>query len=351
MARPDLEALLDAAAAAFEDGDPDRALRAAGEALAVDRRSGPALHYRAAALSELGRDDEARAAYREALARGGDDVDLLVDAARFLLRSAGDDAPREDAEAALELARRAARLARSAGDERMAGEAWLAEGRALLQIGDAPAALERLEAARSALPDDPDVLLERAVALFELCRFEEAREQYREVLDRAGGEAAAHHGLGLALERLGRAREAGRHLARARALAPDDYPAPVSVPPAEFERLVEEALQGLPAPVRSYLGNVAIAVEDLPAASDLLGSDPPLSPGILGIFRGSPLPQKASMDPWSHFPSSISLYQRNLERFARSREELVEEIRVTLLHEVGHFLGLDEDELYRRGLD
>jgi predicted Zn-dependent protease with MMP-like domain len=45
------------------------------------------------------------------------------------------------------------------------------------------------------------------------------------------------------------------------------------------------------------------------------------------------------------------LYQRNLERFVRSREELVEEIRVTLVHEVGHFLGLDEEELYRRGLD
>ena len=350
MARPDLEALLDEAATAFEDGDPERALRAAREALAVDRRSVPALHFRAAALSELGRDDEARAAYREALGRGGDDVDLLVDAAGFLLRS-GEEAPREDAEAALELARRGARLARSAGDERMAGEASLAEGRALLQLGEAPAALERLEAARSALPDDPDVLLERALALFEACRFEEAREQYRQVLEGADGEAAAHHGLGLALERLGRPREAERHLARARALAPEDYPEPVSVPPAEFERLVEEALQGLPAPVRGYLGNVAIAVEDLPEASELLGSDPPLSPGILGIFRGSPLPQKGSMDPWSHFPSSISLYQRNLERFARSREELVEEIRVTLLHEVGHFLGLDEDELYRRGLD
>jgi predicted Zn-dependent protease with MMP-like domain len=57
------------------------------------------------------------------------------------------------------------------------------------------------------------------------------------------------------------------------------------------------------------------------------------------------------MDPWSHFPSSIVLYQRNLERAARDRRELVEEIRATLLHEVGHFLGLDEEELWQRGLD
>ena len=57
------------------------------------------------------------------------------------------------------------------------------------------------------------------------------------------------------------------------------------------------------------------------------------------------------MDPWSHFPSSIVLYQDNLQRFARTREELVEEIAITLQHEVGHFLGLDEEELERLGLD
>jgi predicted Zn-dependent protease with MMP-like domain len=57
------------------------------------------------------------------------------------------------------------------------------------------------------------------------------------------------------------------------------------------------------------------------------------------------------MDPWSHLPSSIVLYQRNLERFAESRAELVEQIGVTLVHEVGHFLGLDEEELYQRGLE
>jgi predicted Zn-dependent protease with MMP-like domain len=69
------------------------------------------------------------------------------------------------------------------------------------------------------------------------------------------------------------------------------------------------------------------------------------------MFRGAPLGEKGSMDPWSHFPSSIVLYQQNLERAARSRQELIDEIRVTLLHEVGHFLGLDEEQLWERGLD
>ena len=57
------------------------------------------------------------------------------------------------------------------------------------------------------------------------------------------------------------------------------------------------------------------------------------------------------MDPWSHFPSGIVLYQKNLERLVRSREELLREIGVTLVHEVGHFLGLDEEELWERGLE
>jgi predicted Zn-dependent protease with MMP-like domain len=95
---------------------------------------------------------------------------------------------------------------------------------------------------------------------------------------------------------------------------------------------------------------VAIAVEDLPEVEELLSADPPHSPSILGIFRGAPLAQKGSMDPWSHFPSSIGLFQRNLERMARDEEDLREEIRVTLLHEVGHFLGLDEDDLAALGL-
>ena len=57
------------------------------------------------------------------------------------------------------------------------------------------------------------------------------------------------------------------------------------------------------------------------------------------------------MDPWSHFPSSIVLYQKNLESFARDRKDLVEQIGITLIHEVGHFLGLDEEDLWELGLE
>jgi predicted Zn-dependent protease with MMP-like domain len=69
------------------------------------------------------------------------------------------------------------------------------------------------------------------------------------------------------------------------------------------------------------------------------------------MFRGSGFGRGGALEAGTQLPPSIVLFQTNLERFARSRAELEEEIRVTLVHEVGHFLGLDEDELYERGLD
>jgi predicted Zn-dependent protease with MMP-like domain len=252
---------------------------------------------------------------------------------------------------ALDLAVEGTRVAGRGDDPDLKARLALAEARALVGLGDARAALERLAEADRLSPGDLDVWSEEANALYELCRFEDAAVVLENVLREDPEDAWAHHLLGLVSERLHRPAAAARHLARARAVAPEDFPEPVSLSPDAFEAVVEEALDELPEPVRKYLANVAIAVEDLPELHELVASDPPHSPSILGIFRGSPFPQKGTMDPWSHFPSSIGLFQRNLERYARDREELVEEIRVTLLHEVGHFLGLDEEELERLGLD
>jgi predicted Zn-dependent protease with MMP-like domain len=255
----------------------------------------------------------------------------------------------EDPEAALAAAARGEKLARRAGEEALAAELQLLQASALNQLGRSAEALSRTDALLAAEPDAVDAMLERGFALWELCRLDEARAQLLEALHRDPDLAWASHTLGLVAERRGEAQEAERRFARARALSPDEFPAPPRLPHEEFDRAVEAALEELPEPVRRWLANVAIAVEDLPRDEDLAG-DPPLSPAILGVFRGAPLGEKASMDPWSHFPSSIVLYQRNLERFAHDRDELVDEIGVTLVHEVGHFLGLDEDELWERGL-
>jgi len=349
---PEVVRLLDAAADAFEAGRFEEALARAEEAAAKAPRSVAALHHRAAALAELGRTEDARVAYERALEAGKDDPELLLGAADFHVNRLQDDEPDPDrVERGLALARRGARLARPAGDAELAAElAWL-EGAALNQLGRSQEALPLLADAARELPDSVDVLLEQAIALHELCRFDEAHEVLLRAERLAPDEPWTQHQLGLVAERRGDEDQARRRFARARKLAPDEFPKPISLSAAAFDAAVEDALARVPEKVRRYLANVAITVEDLPAADDLLAADPPLSPSILGLFRGPSYGRNDAVDPWTHLPSSIVLFQRNLERFARSRAELIEEIGVTLVHEVGHFLGLDEDELYQRGLD
>lgn len=253
-------------------------------------------------------------------------------------------------ERAVELARKGAKAARREGLRELEADLRWLEGSALTELADPVAALARLDEALALSPDHLDAMLERAFALFELCRFDEARRQLEEVLARSPDEPWAHHQLGLLAERRGDRAEADRRFRRARRLDPAAFPAPVTVTRAEFERLAEAALQEVPEAVRRYLANVPITVEDVPADHDLTGADPPLSPTILGLFRGAPYGQKGSGDPWSQLPSAIVLYQRNLERAVADRDELEAEIAVTLVHEVGHFLGLSEEELHERGL-
>jgi len=256
-----------------------------------------------------------------------------------------------DPERAYALAREGAKQARREGDDLLAADLRWLEGAALLEMEDGVAALAALDEALRLAPDHLDALLERAAALFELCRFDAALASAQAIAEDAPGEARAHQLLGLLAERRGDAREAERCFARARKLDPEAYPKTPSLSRREFDATVERALEAIPESVRRYLSNVPITVEDFPADHDLLDADPPLPPTILGLFRGAPYGQKLSSDPWSHLPSSIVLYQHNLERASRDRDELEEEIATTLVHEVGHFLGLDEDELWARGLD
>ena len=347
-----LERLLREAADCFDHDDMPGALRAADAAVTHAPRSVPALHYRAAALVELGRLDDAAEAYERALGFDPDDLDVLYGAAElFADRAQADDRDVEWLGRGLDLALRGQRLARAEDDLELAGDFALLAGISLAQLGRPDEALLRLDEALLALPDSADVMRERGIALFELLRLDEARRQLRTAERLAPRDAWTQHALGLVAERAGEAAEAERRFARARKLDPEAFPAPVTLGAEEFDRVLEDALAALPEPIRRYLANVAITVEEIPADDDLLAASPPLSPQSLGMFRGSPLGMKGSMDPWSHFPSSIVLYERNLERATRTRDELVEEIRVTLIHEVGHFLGLDEDQLWERGLD
>jgi predicted Zn-dependent protease with MMP-like domain len=306
------------------------------------------LRERVGDLVETGRPEEALRAYREALEHAPDDLELLRDSIEFLVIDLGED--REALEDAIRLSQHALELSRRPNERELLVSFELLAAMAFNKLGEAKRALALLDEAQALEPDDPEIGLERGISFFELLQWEEARAQLSRTLAIDGKNAWAHYYLGLVLERADDEAAAGRHFARARRLAPDEIPPPVELSAKAFDRAVEDALARLPPKVRGYLANVSIRVQALPREDDLRSSDPPLSPESLGMFSGTPVTEVSS-DPWSHFPSSITLYQRNLQRFAATRDELIEEIDITLLHEVGHFLGLSEDDLYERGLD
>jgi predicted Zn-dependent protease with MMP-like domain/Flp pilus assembly protein TadD len=344
-----LEALLDETELAFERAQPERALCLAEQALLLARRSPDALRYKATALAALGRVDDAHEAYRQALRVAPDDLEILHGAVDLLVHDLGEE--RESLEDALDLLERALAIARRLGDAEHELELLILGGTALNKLGDARRALLALDRAAALAPEDPDIGLERGIALFDLCRLGEARKQLEQVLECLPTEGWAHHYLGLIAERSGSLLLARKHFQLARRHSREDFPTPVGLSAEAFDRAIKDALDRLPERVKRYLTNVSIAVQEIPSEEDLCACDPPLPPVVLGLFVGPALTERGSGDPWSHFPSRILLYQNNLQRFARSRDELIEQIGITLMHEVGHFLGLSEDDLYQRGLD
>ena len=105
----------------------------------------------------------------------------------------------------------------------------------------------------------------------------------------------------------------------------------------KFEAIVAQALRGLPKAFREKLTNVAIIVEDLPPEqAERRGL-------LLGLFHGIPRTEKSVF--FSSPPDRIFLYQRNIEAVCSTEAEVRRQIRATLLHEVGHYFGLSEDEL------
>jgi predicted Zn-dependent protease with MMP-like domain/Flp pilus assembly protein TadD len=345
----DLEQRLEQVAEAFDAEDLEGALEKAQALLKEAPGQPEALHFRAAALAGLGQLEEAVQAYQQALKASPEDVDLILDAADFLICRVGED--REAVEEGLTLCGRGRKLAERAEDVERVYEFLLVEGMGLNQMGECAQALESLEEALGHMPRSIDAQVERGIALFELCRFKEAQASFEKVLKDTPDEAWAHHYLGLLAERRGDAKEAKKRFGKAQALAPEEFPPPVSLAEQEFDQALEAAVKALPEHVKGYLDNVTISVEDVPSDDELMDQSPPLSPCILGVFRGTPVGERSVTNAYDHFPAAIVLYQKNLERFAKTREELIEQIGITVMHEVGHLVGLDEDDLWERGLD
>jgi predicted Zn-dependent protease with MMP-like domain len=107
-----------------------------------------------------------------------------------------------------------------------------------------------------------------------------------------------------------------------------------------FDEHVRAALDSLPADLAAALDNVAVVVED----------EHPEDPDLFGIYEGVPLPERSSADS-GRLPDRIAIFRRPLEEAFSDPAELEREIRITVLHELAHYFGFDEERLAELGYE
>ena len=204
---------------------------------------------------------------------------------------------------------------------------------------------------RRAIRVAPEVAVYRAFEgqiCFELGRFDEARRHLERAVALDPESAHALYHLGLVLERLGQAPES-----RARAPAGERRSTPTTTRcrrrwttrPSSASR--REALGDLPRSIREYVEHVPVLIRDFPDEELIQGEH--VSPQILGLFIGVPRTE-AAVTGQARDVDRVILFKKNLEKVCRTHAELVEQIQITVKHEIGHYLGLDEDDLERLGL-
>src|SRR5215471_1603994 len=111
----------------------------------------------------------------------------------------------------------------------------------------------------------------------------------------------------------------------------------------EFETYVEEALAGVPPAFRKYLENIVVVVEEEPTDEDYEDIEASDDSELYGIFRGVPFFDRGAAV--SHLPAQIAIFRGPILRNCATRGEAVREIRDTVVHEIGHMLGLADNEM------
>ena len=116
-----------------------------------------------------------------------------------------------------------------------------------------------------------------------------------------------------------------------------------------FERLVEHALAGIPSPFRESLAEVAIVIDDEPTPDQLAENDLDPDDTLYGLYEGVPKTEYGA--DWVAAPNRITLFRLPLEEDFPDPADLAEEVRITVIHELAHHLGIDDDRLGELGVD
>lgn len=116
----------------------------------------------------------------------------------------------------------------------------------------------------------------------------------------------------------------------------------------EFAALVQEAISELPEQFAAALNEVSIEIKTRPTRAQLRSVGLEDDELLMGLYTGQPLTERSVLDH-GRLPDTIQIFQEDCEIACDSREQLVAEVRITVLHELGHHFGLSEDELDRLG--
>ncbi len=120
-----------------------------------------------------------------------------------------------------------------------------------------------------------------------------------------------------------------------------------SISREQFQNLVLQALSDLPEDVRHSLQNVDVVVDDVASMSQIVGTGIENAMNLLGLYEGIPLTERYGYD--MVLPDKVTLFQKPIESICDTQEQMAEEISKTLIHEIAHHFGLDDDHLDRLG--
>ncbi|WP_208027268.1 metallopeptidase family protein [Rhabdothermincola sediminis] len=112
----------------------------------------------------------------------------------------------------------------------------------------------------------------------------------------------------------------------------------IDIPEARFEELVADALDTIPAALAEHMDNVVVVVEDRA-----------VDPHLLGLYQGIPLTERAEYGVGGAMPDRITIFRQPILRRCASEAEVVEQVRITVVHEVAHHFGIDDDRLAELG--
>ena len=115
-----------------------------------------------------------------------------------------------------------------------------------------------------------------------------------------------------------------------------------------FDRIVERAIRRIPEEIRAHLNNMSISVQDRPSKELLAEMGMRHDDLLLGVYEGVPLSERTLFEP-PLYPDVIVLFQEDLEEVCETLEDIEREIEITVVHEVAHFLGMDEERLAELG--